>query len=204
MRATPSKLWLGVGTLWLLVGCAGQDQATTRAAADAGVPAYVLSSKGCAVLAGGGIGSAFADPKITRFWSEVNKQVTDRLYELLTAAKYRSTKLIVAPEDTRNTERLVVQGMSSNRCSRLIQLSHTVNEDAAGKFFRFDVAVMHLEPSRTRASGAGGTNVVTVGDYSREYRYARDARTFETFDTGKMAATVFADLQKSGALEPLR
>jgi hypothetical protein len=197
-------LWLGVATLWLLAGCAGQDQASTRAAADAGVPAYVVAPKGCAVVAGGGIGSAFADPKITRFWSEVNRQITDRLYELLTAAKYRSTKLIVAPEDTRNTERLVVQGMSSNRCSRLIQLSHTVNEDAAGKFFRFDVSVMHLEPSRTRASGAGGTNVVTVGEYSREYRYVRDARTFETFDTGKMAATVFADLQKSGALEPLR
>src|SRR5262245_5302157 len=197
MQSGLSRHRLCIGVLSLLGGCASQDPAASRAGAATGVPAYVVATKSCAVLAGGGIGSAFADPKITRFWSEVNKQVAERLHELLTADKYRSVKLIVAPEDTRNTERLVMQGMASNRCNRLIQLSHTVNEDASGRFFRFDVAVMHLEPASTRPS-AGATNVVTVGDFSREYRYARDARTFESFNSGTLAAAVFADLKKSG------
>jgi len=158
----------------------------------------------CAVLAGGGIGSAFAEPNITRFWYEVNKQITDRLHELLVAGRYRAVKLIVPAEETRDNEQWVIQGLARHRCSRLIQLSHSVNEDAAGKFFRFDVAVMHLEPRATQPMGSTGVSAVTVGDWSREYRYPRTQATFETFRTREFAATVFADLERSGTLRPLR
>jgi len=43
-----------------------------------------------------------------------------------------------------------------------------------------------------------------VGDWSREYRYPRTQATFDTFRTREFAATVFADLERSGALRPLR
>jgi hypothetical protein len=185
--------WGWLCALAVFAGCASKQAAEPPAAA----------GTGCAVVAGGSIGSAFADPKITQFWSEVNKQITDRLQELLAAGKYRTVKFVVAVEDARKNEKLVVQRMVDNRCNHLIQLSHAVNEDAAGKFFRFDVAVMHLEATRTPPRPGAG-NAVTVGDFGRQYRYPRTATSFESFNTSQFAETVFADLQKSGALNPLR
>src|SRR3954469_15934577 len=141
MRRCPGALALAA--LFVLAGCASGERARTPSAGDAA----------CAVLAGGGIGSAFAEPNITRFWYEVNKQITDRLHELLVAGRYRAVKVIVPAEETRDNEQWVVQALARHRCGRLIQVSHAVNEDAAGKFFRFDVTVMHLEPRATQPAG---------------------------------------------------
>jgi hypothetical protein len=183
----------------LLNGCASAPDATESPTDDAA--ASGTAAKGCAVLAGGGIGSAFADPAVTRFWYQINKQITDRLHELLRAGRYRAVKLIVPVEQARNNERRVLQGLARHRCGRLIQLSHAVNEDASGKFFRFDVAVMQLVPKGSRS---GGAEAVTVGEFSREYRYPRTSAAFDAFQTGEFAAIVFTDLERSGALEPLR
>jgi hypothetical protein len=186
---------LALAWLPLLAACGSGERARAPAAGDA---------MGCAVLAGGGIGGAFAEPNITRFWYEINKQVTDRLHQMLLAAHYRAVKLIVPAEETRNNEQWVVQGLAQHHCSRLIQVSHAVNEDAAGKFFRFDVEVMHLQPNATQPAGSRGVLAITVGDWSRQYRYPRTQAAFESFRTGEFAALVFGDLERSGALRPLR
>ena len=191
----PRRFTLALALLLVLAACSSGERARAPDAGDA---------MGCALVAGGGIGSAFAEPNITRFWYEVNKQITDRLHELLVAGRYRAVKLIVPAQETRDNEQWVIQGLARHRCSRLIQLSHAVNEDAAGKFFRFDVAVMHLEPRAVQPMGSSGVSAVTVGDWSREYRYPRTQATFDTFRTREFAATVFADLERSGALRPLR
>ena len=94
--------------------------------------------------------------------------------------------------------------MARNRCNRLIQLSHQVDEDAAGKYFRFDGLVGRMEPNGARAAGATGRNVVAVGDVRRESRYPRTMESFETFQTGAFAGTVHADLQRVRGLEGLR
>jgi hypothetical protein len=187
-----------------LVGCASQGDKTPVRAALPTVPSYLTQNKGCAVVAGGGIGSTFADSKVTSFWHELNRQITDRVHELLVAGKYRSFKYIVPVEDTPRNEQLVIQSLVHHRCNRLIQLSHTINEDAAGRYFRFDVAVMRLAPRGASPADATGTSVVTVGDFSREYRYPRTTEAFDSFHAGRFAAAVFADLEKSGSLRPLR
>jgi hypothetical protein len=187
---------LALASSVVLAACGSGERARAPAAAG--------DALGCAVLAGGGIGSAFAEPRITRFWYEVNKQVTDRLHQLLVAGRYRTVELIVPAEETRDNEQWVVQGLARHRCSRLIQVSHAVNEYSAGKFFRFDVAVMHLEARGAQPAGSSGVPAVTVGDWSRQYRYPRTQATFESFHTGEFAAKVFGDLERSGALRPLR
>jgi hypothetical protein len=52
-----------------------------------------------------------------------------------------------------------------------------------------------LRKPRVGAAGAGT---------QPEYRYARNSSTFESFNTGTFAASVFAELEKSGTLRPLR
>ncbi len=44
----------------------------------------------------------------------------------------------------------------------------------------------------------------TVGEFQRAYRYPRTTESFDSFRTGTFAASVYADLKRSGALEALR
>jgi len=180
------------------------DAAATSAAAPRTVPTYLTADKGCAVVAGGAIGSQFADPKITSFWHTVNGEITSLLHEQLAAERYRVVKLVVPSEEAQNNEKVVVRSLAANRCSRLIQVGHTIAEDSSGKFFRFDVVAMRMQPKAQDAVAPGGTNVTTVGEFKREYRFARNAEVFKTFSTGQFAGTVAQDLQRAGVLEPLR
>jgi hypothetical protein len=185
-------------------GDSGSVGSAGPSAAPAAVASYLLEERGCAVVAGGGIGSAFADPKVTVFWHKVNGAITSRLHEQLASDHYRVVKLLVPSEEAQNSQQLVVRSLAGNRCSRVIQVSHTVSEDAAGKFFRFDVVALRMRPKDEQRPGSGGTHVTTVGEFKREYRYARTKETFQSFQTGQFAATVLQDLKQSGALEPLR
>lgn len=205
MRIASSFLCLFVA---LLTGCANSDKAAppanVAAAPTIAAPSYLTAEKGCAVVAGGAIGSMFADPKITEFWYEANRQVTEHLYDDLAKGQFKVVKLIVPVEKLEANKQLVIQELAKNRCSRLIQVSHSVGEDGEGKFFRFDVAMIRLVPQRDGAVAAGGTNVATLGEFTREYRYPRNEASFASFRTGTFADTVYADLKKSGALNALR
>ena len=200
MRATTLPLLL---LAVVIFGCATPANQSSGAAATP-VPSYITASRGCAVVVGGSVGSSFADLKVAGIWHEVNKQISDYLYDDLAANKYKVAKLTIAVAERSSVERLVMAAMARNQCNRVIQISHTVNEDARGRFFQFNVAMMHVRPKGERQVGATGTNVVTVGDFQREYRYPRTAAAFESFRTGTFAALVFADLKQSGALEALR
>lgn len=168
------------------------------------VPAYLLADKGCAVVAGGGLGSQFADAKITRIWSEVNKQVTTYLFQDLAADAYNVREFIVPAERSPASDRLVIDDMVRQRCNRLIQVAHTVAEDANGRFFRFDVTVLRMIPKPAGMTGTPNTNVRTVGEFSRQYRYPRTEEAFHTFRTGTFAHQVYRDLQASGVLATMR
>ena len=203
--------WTGLAAVVMLSACAtpgdGRSDATPAAptAAPRTVPSYLTTDKGCAVVAGGGIGSLFADPKIGGFWQQVNGEITSQLHDRLVEDHYRVVKLVVSAADAPNNEAVVVRALAANRCNRLIQVSHKVDEDANGKYFRFDVAAMRLRPDGANAAAPGGTTpVTTVGEFKREYRFARTAAMFSSFHTGQFAGTVLQDLKQSGALEPLR
>lgn len=180
----------------LLLGCAATPPQQTP------IPAYITAPRGCAIVVGGSVGSSFEDPKVSGFWNTVNEQISGHLFDKLSEGKYRVVKLIVAPTD--KVEQVITQAMARHECSRLIQVTHIVNEDAKGKFFQFNIELMHVKPSGSRAPGALETRVVTVGEFTRDYRYPRTAAVMQSFRTGTFADSVYRELGASGVLAPLR
>jgi hypothetical protein len=168
------------------------------------IPSYITSPTGCAILAGGGLGSTFADRRVTGFWHEVNKEITEHLHARMKVEKFNVVKLIVPIEQMRGQEQPVIEAMARHRCNRVLQVMHDVDEDAAGKYFKFKVSLLHIEPKGQREPGAKHTPVVTVGDFEREYRYPRNEETFKTFETSTFAYSVYRDLATSGKLEAIR
>lgn len=155
-------------------------------------------------MAGGGVGSLFADKQVTAMWDKVNAAVTTELHDRLVLQQYKVVKVLVPTERTRKAEDLMLSSLAANRCNRLLQVSHKVDEDAAGKYFRFDIALLRIAPTTDAPSAADGITVRTAREFQREYRYPRTQESFENFYTGTFAETVLADLTRSGSLQPLR
>ena len=155
-------------------------------------------------MAGGGVGSLFADRQVTALWDKVNAAVTTELHDRLAQQQYKVIKVLVPTERTQKAEELVLGSLATNRCSRLLQVSHKVDEDAAGKYFRFDIALLRIAPATDAPSAAGSITVRTAREFQREYRYPRTQQSFDSFYTGTFAETVLADLTRSGSLQPLR
>lgn len=154
---------------------------------------------GCAVVVGGSVGSQFADTKVAGFWFEANRQLSQQLYDTLVAEHYPVVNLIIPLKGQESIEQRVGQTMAQNQCKRIIQISHTVDQDAKGRYFEFDVALLHAESNGTPVATTG--KPVMVGEYHHAYRYTRTQSVFEAFHPRKFAATVYADLKASGALE---
>jgi hypothetical protein len=171
---------------------------------DRPAPAYLTQDRGCAVVAGGAIGSQFADMRVTRFWHAVNTEITDKLVANLEADHYQIVKVLVPTEGMATQDRMVAHSLAQARCNRLIQVSHTVDEDTRGKFFRFEVEVMRMIPKAGAGAQDPGTRVVTTSEFRRDYRFARTPDVFGTFDTQVFATTAYRDMKGSGKLEALR
>ncbi len=169
-----------------------------------GSPAYLSAPTGCAVLAGGSIGSQFSDGQVTATWDKINAAITTELHDRLIEQRYKVVKTLVPTVRNGKVEDLVMASLAENRCNRLLQVSHQVNEDASGRYFRFDVTLLRVVPQQDAAATAGNLTVRTIGEYRREYRYARTQQNLDNFYTGTFAETVLADLARSGTLAPLR
>lgn len=165
-------------------------------------PAYIFAAKGCAILVGGSVGSVFADPKISRFWATANEQISGLIYDNLIADKYKVVRLTVGEND--DLQQVLVKAMARNKCSRILQLTHLVGDDANGKYVTYRVDALHVEPKKARLPGDTGTNVVTVGDYTKDYRYPFNPAFFVVFDFNIFAKAAYVDLKSSGVLKPLR
>jgi hypothetical protein len=167
-------------------------------------PAYLTSATGCAIVAGGGIGSQFADKQVTAMWDKVNAAITAELHDRLVERRYKVLKFVVPTERTAKAEDLVIADMATNRCNRLLQVSHKVDEDASGRYFRFDITLLRIDPKEAAQPSAGSVTVRTSSEFQRGYRYPRTQESLDSFYTGTFADTVMADLAKSGSLAPLR
>lgn len=192
--------------LWALctASCLAACSTASPPAVDKSIPAYLLAANGCAIVAGGDIGSRFADRQVTAMWSKINAAVTTELHQRLVHQKYKAVALLVPVERTRQAEDLVFEQAALRRCNRVLQVSHVVAEDTSGKYFRFDVALFRAQPKRDSAATDAGITVVTIGEFQRSYRYARTQESFDNFYTGTFADQVLADLTAAGALVPLR
>ncbi|MDP3822102.1 MAG: hypothetical protein Q8R33_11555 [Burkholderiales bacterium] len=198
MPFQPASLALLLATL--LSACSTPSPTTPPAV----TPAYLISPTGCAIVAGGGIGSQFADKQVTAMWDKVNAAVTAELHDRLVQNRYKVLKFVVPTERTLKADDLVIADMAANRCNRLLQVSHRVDEDGSGKYFRFDITLFRIDPKQEARPDTGITTVRTSSEFMRGYRYPRTQESLDSFYTGTFAETVLADLTKSGSLAPLR
>lgn len=196
----PIRALLALGTVAWLAAC---STASPPPAARS-IPAYLLAPTGCAIVAGGDIGSRFSNGQVAAMWSKINAAVTTELHQRLVQQNYKAVALLVPVERTRQAEDLVFEQVALRRCNRVLQVSHVVAEDASGKYFRFDVALFRAQPKQEAAGSDAGITVVAAGEFQRSYRYARTQESFENFYTGTFADQVLADLTAAGALAPLR
>lgn len=204
MKLTVALLFAGALSACVSIPPNASTASSAPEAVDRPSPAYLTQDKGCAVVAGGAIGSRFADVRITRFWHAVNTEITDKLVANLEADRYQVVKVLVPTEGVATQDRLITQQLAHARCNRLIQVSHTVDEDTKGKYFRFDVEVLRMAPKTGATVQAQGTTVIPTLEFRRDYRFARTPDVFGTFDTKAFATTAYLDMRGSGKLEPLR
>lgn len=180
-----------------LAGCAG-----TQSPPAPPIPAYLAVDGGCVLLVGGAVGSEFADAKVTSVWDQSNSNIAAALQDRLSEAGYKTVPLSITRQDA-DVGQVVALAAARTRCNRFIQVSHDINEDAEGRYFRYDITLMRLAPS-SKARTPAGTQVVTVAEFQKSYRYARTQMMFSAFSFTNFAATVASDLKASGKLENAR
>lgn len=184
----------------LLVACS----ATPTQGPSQGPPSYLLAPTGCAVVAGGDIGSRFTDRQVTAMWAKINSAITTELHDRLVLHKYKTVKFLVPVERSVKADDLVFENLALHRCNRVLQVAHKVDEDSSGKYFRFDISLFRAQPKEGAGASGDSVTVVATTEFQRSYRYARTQQSFENFYTGTFAEQVLADLVASGALAPLR
>jgi hypothetical protein len=182
---------------------AANSPTATRSASPT-IPAHLMSPTGCAVVVGGGIGSQFSDKEVTATWDKLNSAITTELHDRLVESQYKVTKFLVPTERTRMAQDLVLSNLATSRCNRLLQVSHQVDEDASGRYFRFDVTLFRIQAKESAGSSSDAYTVTAVSEFRREYRHPRTQESFDGFYTGAFAEKVIADLTQSGSLTPLR
>lgn len=187
-----------------MLGACASPPASTETGTPAAIPAYLQAATGCAIVAGGNIGSRFADPQVTANWSRINGAITTELHDRLVAQQLKAVKLLVPAGHERKAEDVVFEGLVANRCNRVLQIAHKVAEDASGRYFQFDVSMFRAVPKPASGASGGALSVVATSDFQRSYRFTRTQESFDNFYTGTFAETVLADLVASGVLEPLR
>lgn len=150
------------------------------------------------------MGSKFIDKEVTAKWDNVNSAVATELHDRLVEGRYKVTKFLVPTERTLMAQDMVLGNLATSRCNRLLQVSHHIDEDAAGRYFRFDVTLFRIQANAAAGLAPEGYTVSVVSEFRREYRHPRTQESIDNFYTGMFAEQVFADLTKSGSLAPLR
>ncbi len=198
-RAVPSFL-----AAFFLAACSTTPAPAPVSSHSVSIPAYLQATTGCAIVAGGRIGSRFSDKQVEENWSKINAAVTAELHERLVGKAYKAIKFIVPFEHAGKAEDLVFEHLALKQCNRIVQVYHKVDEDEAGKFFRFDIAVFRALPKPNAVDSDSRITVVATREYQRNYRYPRTLESLENFYTGTFADQVFKDLEGAGALAALR
>jgi hypothetical protein len=167
------------------------------------IPAYLTEEHGCAVLMSGSVGSIPSDPKLEKFWHDSNVEIGEFLKRDLTAGGYRVVPLVIMPAQAHSVRNLAANVQMRNKCNRVLQLKHTLGEDANGKFFEFTLGLYRavlIDPQPDPAK----ISTTTREEYSRAYRYPLTPESMKTFFTSKFAHAAFEDMKAKGVLEPLK
>jgi parvulin-like peptidyl-prolyl isomerase len=170
-------------------------RAQAPSATEADYPANALR---CVVVAGNSV--RYADAKAQELATVMNRSITNFVNEEFNARHYESSQVFHGPEDVVKGTPAWMSQMVRRRCRHLVQIAYEASDDAAGAYFSWEVQVMHLD--RKGGPDARAT-VVTVGDYSKRYRYERSPAFLASFIMSDFAHTIVEDLMVSGTLPGL-
>ena len=168
-------------------------------------PPYLLPGKTCAVVVKG-LPLPEREIKDDRteaawFWGRANNIVVDNLVEQL-GERHRVFAVEIPHDQGPRTLQHAGVALARHQCSRLIQLTHDVDQDRAGPYFQFTVSVMRPDALQEDPSK------FTVGqikeDYRRAYRFVRSKEVLDTFSMSQFAERMLGDMDKAGALSDLR
>jgi hypothetical protein len=162
------------------------------------IPAYFNEERSCAVVVGG-VGSDFENTKITQIWFDINMAVVKPFFKRLTV-QHDAVKLMIIPSEKVGAEKAIMETLAKNQCNRIIQLVHDVNEDDAGKYFRFNLTMLRVKPERQHL---GGTVARSSLEYEKSYRFPRTPEALDAFSAEALANTVFNDIEQAGALKSI-
>lgn len=156
-------------------------------------------SRPCVLVSGGG-GPTFSDQQVDRVWMSVSQQITEFVVKDLRAMSYDIESVFTEAADRGMEPSKVMLAVARTQCAQILQIGLDVSEDLGGRYFAFDIAVLHLAPKERVSSPTPGTNVVVVSDYSKSYRYPRTAESMDNFYTGSFAHQVVDDVVSAGVL----
>jgi hypothetical protein len=193
-------LFASIGALAVLAACATPNNGRSLHFANLD---YLTAPRTCAVFSGN-MGSRFSDLRIQRTWNEVDRQVSDYLFESLSNGGFRVVRASVPPSEPAANIEAVLETVARNKCAKLIQITLQVNEDSGKRQFGFDVDVIRFIPKDKDKVVNRESNATTLSEFRKEYRYPRTEEGLKNFYTGKFASQVFYDLSDSGALENLK
>ncbi len=165
----------------------------------AGAQSAPPSSPACIVVSGG-TGSEFSDPRIDKTWVEVNRQVTDSLFDQLRQNGYAVREVFDEIADRNAKPQKSLVAVARTGCAQMLQVVHQVNENADGKYFGFDITVLRFVADEG-GPPKPGAHAHTVGDFQKSYRHPRTSQELDNFHTGTFAASVYADVVASGVIE---
>lgn len=159
----------------------------------------MASAPDCIVVSGG-TGSQFQDAQVDGLWLEINRRVSDLVFEDLFENGYAVRKVFTGAADRDAKPAKALAAVAQSGCAHLLQVSHQVGEDADGKFFSFDISLLRF----VREDGGPptpGSQTKAVSDFRKVYRHPRTAEEMEQFHTGTFANEVYNDVRASRAVE---
>lgn len=161
-------------------------------ASTADTPPWVTGPNRCTVLLGGG-GMVFPDSALNDRWFTINKTLSGDLADALAARGYRIDTLIVRATDNEARLKAVITEMDRSTCNKVVQVAHAlVGPGQVAESFQFTITILGVAPT---ARGIGLT-----GQYEKTYTYPLTKEVMETLSLSGLAATMAADIERSGLL----
>jgi hypothetical protein len=196
---TMRSVLLGLSMALAIAGCATAPEDEAR------VPEYLLAARSCGILVKGlspeAAGATSDRLQAERFWYTVNSAIVDRLRDRL-ETNHKVFEVAVPYAEASRTLVHAANGLAQHKCNRILSLSHDVDQDSAGPYFKFTVRV--LKASRLRQQRDGYSRATTEGQYERAYRFARTREVMDTLDLGDLATRMLADMEQAGAIDAIR
>lgn len=193
---------------------ANATTSSTQTKAPPSTQQYLHQNRGCAVIYGGKANRYYGGSNIRfdEFFYAINEGVVKTVYDTMASEKYKVHKVMLQrPQLGIDLQKIgfdlsaqVAQNSSKLQCNRVLKIFTELESEGNNKSFGFKVEMFKLNPAIGERGKANGLTIVLDGEYIRKYFYPLDEKTMNTLRISDLAKNIFGDIQKAGALDPLR